>query len=120
MKIKILFATFGLLSQANIFAQSEATESADSEFKKADTELNQIYTEVLGRMPNKVTKAKFVESEKAWLNYRDSDAALFAGVTSHGGSAYSMDLLGNLTEITKQRIQELKRLSKLLRPRHFQ
>ncbi len=90
-----------------VHAQSEATSDAGTWFKKADAELDHIYKKVLSKLTDKQQRTEFTKAEKAWESFRDADAKFRAGVTG-GGSAYTMDYLGNLAEMTEARTKELR------------
>jgi len=92
--------------QAPLIAQSEATTLAESDYKKTDKELNEIYTKILKRIQKK-PKQEFIESQRAWLSFRDLDAKFRAGISSQGGSSYSTDYIAILTELTAQRVIHL-------------
>ena len=86
------------------------TTIADQSFKLADAELNSTYKLLQSRLQSASQKSELTKAQKAWIAFRDSDATFRAGVSSGGGSAYSMDYLANLTELTEQRAKELKAL----------
>ena len=88
--------------------QSDATLLAEDGYKKADAELNQIYNELIGVLKEKRNKDDLSKAQRAWIMFRESDAKARAGITSDGGSAYAMDYLANMTEITQQRIEQLR------------
>jgi uncharacterized protein YecT (DUF1311 family) len=91
-------------------AQSEATAQAEVAFRQVDQELNAAYTALLGKAKARALKNDIREAQRAWLQFRDKEAALQAGVTSQGGSAYTMDYLANRTELTEARIKQLTAL----------
>ncbi|NBV85240.1 MAG: DUF1311 domain-containing protein [Verrucomicrobia bacterium] len=88
-------------------AQSEATILADVEYKKADKELNEIYQKIIKRVQPS-SKQDLIESQRAWLTFRNLDAKVRAGISSQGGSSYSTDYIAILTDLTNQRIASLK------------
>lgn len=104
---------------------SEATDAADNSFQKADAELNTVYEKVIrlldskisnasgnkndrANLANKNAKADLVKAQRAWITFRENEAAARAGVTSQGGSAYAMDYQANMAETTRQRIVQLE------------
>src|SRR2546423_3588373 len=99
--ILILIALFAGLSV--VVAQSEATQIADRDFRRADAALNDVYKQVLARITDKKIKLDLQKAQSAWLRYRDLDASCRAGISSRGGSAYGTDYLGNLTDLTEKR-----------------
>ncbi len=105
-----LVAILGFCSFGMLHAQSEATKLADAEFKRLNAELNQIYKEILDRISDPVRKEELIKSQQQWITFRDADAHFRAAITSEGGSAYSIDYFGNLSELTELRIKHLKAL----------
>lgn len=104
---------------------SEATEAAGNSFQKADAELNTVDEKVIrlldsrisnasdnkndrANLANKHAKTDLVKAQRAWITFREKEAAARAGVTSQGGSAYAMDYQANMTETTRQRIVQLE------------
>ena len=90
--------------------QPSGDDQADQSFKAADAELNRTYKLLQSHLQSAQQKKDLTKAQKAWIAFRDSNAAFRAGVTSGGGSAYSMDYLANLTELTQQRNKQLKAL----------
>jgi len=111
MKSHLHFAAiaihFSLMSCGLVCAQSEATSLAESAYKHSDTQLNEVYKKIVNKIPPNAKQA-FVESQRAWIAFRDLDAKCRAGIASQGGSSYSTDYLAILTELTEQRVAHLK------------
>lgn len=97
------------------YPQSGATLIAESGYKKIDVELNQVYNELIEVLKVKGSKDDIVKAQRAWIAFRESDAKARAGITSDGGSAYSMDYLANMTEMTQQRVEQLKAILKVVK-----
>jgi uncharacterized protein YecT (DUF1311 family) len=104
-----LFLTLILSNSPSIIAlaQSEATTQAEIDYKKSNTELNSLYNKVIKKLPDTLSRTKLVNTQKAWIIFRDLDAKFRAEISSNGGSAYSMDFISNLTDLTNQRITQL-------------
>jgi len=98
---------FSVMSCGLVCAQSEATSLAESAYKHSDTQLNEVYKKIVNKIPPNA-KQGFVESQRAWIAFRDLDAKCRAGIASQGGSSYSTDYLAILTELTEQRVAHLK------------
>lgn len=103
-----IFSIAALLIAPSAFAQSEATLAAERWFRRADADLNRTYTQLQSRLKSPRAKDELAKAQRAWIAFRDSDSAFRAGITSGGGSAYSMDYMGNQAELTEQRTKKLK------------
>ena len=95
-------------------AQVEVKDIAAANFNKAEAKLKVCYEKVLEGTRNKVTKKSLIASQEMWLKYRDHEASFRAGLSSGGGSAYTMDFLGYLTDLTNQRLEDLTKILKML------
>ena len=87
--------------------QSEMNAQARAEFERADTELNKIYNALLTRLPDAESKQKLLDSQRAWIAFRDAEAS-FAADQVRGGSAAPALRYTTMTECTEQRIKQLK------------
>jgi uncharacterized protein YecT (DUF1311 family) len=65
------------LSVAHIYAQTQAAVNAQARagFAQADAELNKIYEALLAKLPDAEGKEKLKQSQRAWLAFRDAEAA---------------------------------------------
>ena len=72
-------------------------------FDQADKELNAAYQQALSGITDSKQKESFVESQKAWVKYRDANVTFFAAryPYSKGGLFFNLDL-------TKKRTAYLK------------
>jgi uncharacterized protein YecT (DUF1311 family) len=52
----------------------------------------------------------FKEAQQKWQSFRDAEASFHAGLTSGGGSAYSVDYQIERLELTRERIKVLKKI----------
>jgi uncharacterized protein YecT (DUF1311 family) len=68
-------------------AQTQAAMNAQAraEFERADADLNKTYEALLAKLPDAETKEKLKQSQRAWLAFRDAEAA-FAADQARGGS----------------------------------
>ena len=98
-----------LIPVAQIHAQTQATMNAQAraEFDQADAELNKIYEALLTKLPDAESKQKLKESQRAWLAFRDAEAA-FVADQARGGSIAPTIRYETMAELTKQRIKQLK------------
>jgi uncharacterized protein YecT (DUF1311 family) len=62
-------------SNANAQSQAEMNCQAAKDFEKADTELNRTYAALMAKVPDAEGKRKLKESQRAWLVFRDAEAA---------------------------------------------
>jgi len=93
----------------HIHAQTQATMNAQgrAEFERADAELNKTYEALLKKLPDEQGKEKLKQSQRAWLAFRDSEAA-FVSDQARGGSMAPAIRYETMTELTQQRIKQLK------------
>ena len=98
-----------LIPVAQMNAQTQASMNAEAraDFKRADAELNKTYEAVLKKLPDDESKRKLKESQRAWLAFRDAEAA-FAADEARGGSMAPTLRYATMTELTQQRIKQLK------------
>jgi len=98
-----------LIPVAEIHAQTQAAMNAQAraEFVKADAELNKIYDAILAKLTDAEGKEKLKQSQRAWLAFRDAEAA-FAADQARGGSMAPTIRYATMTELTQQRIKQLK------------
>ena len=85
---------------------AEMSECNGIEFKKADDELNAVYGKLL-KILDSEGKSRLKESQRAWLNYRDSNANFRADI-NRGGNWEPIRGTEAKTEMTMQRAKELK------------
>lgn len=85
------------------------TRSAVEDFAKADRELNRVY-KVLTRRLDSTSRHKLVTAQRAWLAFRDADAALAGDVEARGGSMEPMLVAFRKQELTEARTRDLRRM----------
>jgi uncharacterized protein YecT (DUF1311 family) len=108
--IAILASAISLLIPvAHVHGQTQAAINAQAraEFVQADAELNKTYEALLTKLPDAGSKQKLKESQRAWLAFRDAEAA-FAADQARGGSMAPTIRHETMTELTQQRIKQLK------------
>ena len=111
--ILVLSALF-TMTLGTLRAQSQSEMNADAEDKadKADKELTAVYQQLLDSMKDDADAQKSLEdAEKAWLDYRDKEAA-FEASSNLGGSIYPMVVSGVAKRLTEERIAYLKHVLK--------
>jgi uncharacterized protein YecT (DUF1311 family) len=80
---------------------------ARAEFEKADADLNKTYDALLAKLTDAEGKEKLKQSQRAWLAFRDAEAA-FAADQVRGGSMAPTIRYETMAELTQQRIKQLK------------
>jgi len=94
-------------SHANAQSQAEMNRQAAKDFEKADADLNSTYAALMAKLPDAESKRKLKESQRAWIAFRDAEAA-FAADQVRGGSAAPVLRWISMTQTTEQRIKQLK------------
>jgi uncharacterized protein YecT (DUF1311 family) len=92
---------------ANGQSQAEMNRTAAKDFEKADAELNRTYATLVAKVPDAEGKEKLKQSQRTWLAFRDPEAA-FASDQARGGSLAPKIRYETMTELTHQRLQQLK------------
>ena len=87
--------------------QSEMNAQARWEFERADAELHKTYDALLARLSDAESKRKLEASQRAWITFRDAQAA-FEADQVRSGSAGPVLRYNSMTESTEQRIKQLK------------
>jgi len=88
--------------------QMDMNVCADKAYRKADGELNALYTKIKQRLAgNAETTKQLVAAQRAWVAFRDAECT-FATSSVSGGSIYPTVYAGCLEDITKARVDDLK------------
>jgi uncharacterized protein YecT (DUF1311 family) len=84
------------------FSYGHASQAGKA-YNDADKELNSTYQKVINLIKNPEEKNLIIESQKAWVRFRDAEVAFHAKYfpASKGG-------LFVATDMTEKRVQELK------------
>ncbi|AFZ23768.1 hypothetical protein Cylst_1484 [Cylindrospermum stagnale PCC 7417] len=90
----------------NAQTQREITQCADLSFKNADKKLNQVYKQLLPKLP-KSRQQKLITAQQAWLKFRDRNCE-FVSSEYEGGTLAPSIYAGCLEQVTKQRTQQLQ------------
>ena len=96
-----------LIPHSHAQTQAAMNVQARAESEQADAELNKTYEALLTRLPDAQGKEKLKQSQRAWLAFRDAEAA-FASDQARGGSMAPTMRYAIMTELTQQRIKQLK------------
>ena len=87
--------------------QPEMNAQARRDFERADAKLNKTYNALLARLPDAESKQKLQDSERAWIAFRDAEVS-FVADQMRGGTGAPVLRYTTMTEITEQRIKQLK------------
>ena len=101
----IVAAPVALHAQSQQEMNAEAAES----FKKADKELNEVYAKVLANLDEEA-KENLKKSQRAWVAWRDAEAAFRADAEARSGSMWPLIHEGVRGQLTKERVKSLKEL----------
>jgi|GEM_PF-2076018 len=110
-------ACFSLIfAQAACGTQSECSEAATTaqmracaaqDYQAADAELNRIYNDLRARLSG-TQRERLVAAQRAWIVFRDRQAAFAAGVAEGGTLAPLLDVSERAT-LTRKRTEQLRR-----------
>lgn len=110
-----LCATLALITihptPANAQSQSEMNREAAREFETADATLNKVYQQLIGKLDDE-GKEKLKVAQRAWVQFRDAQAAFEADKEARGGSMAPLIYNGARKTLTDARIKELQRVRK--------
>lgn len=100
--------------------QIEMNQCAYEAFQKADKELNGVYKELRSKKKDdKIYLDNLKTSQRAWIKFRDAELETIFSCESGDtrmcfGSMYGLLFNGAKTELTQQRVEQLKRYIKEL------
>jgi len=109
MKTKYYFIALLLLCFSNSsFAQTqlEMNETANTNYKKADAQLNKVYKQLMSII-DKNEKLLLIQAERDWVKFRDSHCK-FEASQYEGGSMKPLVYSTCLEAVTRKRIAEIK------------
>ena len=96
--------------RARAQSQSEMNQTAARDFEKADAQLNQVYEKALHTLDAE-GQEKLKVAERAWVQFREAESALAAD-SERGGTLAPLMASTRSTELTQQRIADLKKIIK--------
>jgi uncharacterized protein YecT (DUF1311 family) len=105
-KLLILLVLLNFTSFVSAQTTSEINEQAEKSYKKADTELNSVYKQLMAIL-NKNEKSLLKKTQIDWIKFRDSNCE-FVASEAEGGTLQSSLKIGCLDETTKARVKDLK------------
>jgi uncharacterized protein YecT (DUF1311 family) len=106
-RVALLVSLLVCVTQIQAQTQAAMNAQARAEFVKVDAELNRTYEALLAKLPDAESKEKLKQSQRAWVGFRDAEAA-FAADQARGGSMAPTIRYETMTELTQQRIKQLK------------
>jgi uncharacterized protein YecT (DUF1311 family) len=101
-------AMLGADADEPVQTQVEMNQAAAADFQKADAALNKVYQRIRAAL-DADGQAKLKAAQRAWLAYRDAEAA-FEAAPNEGGSIYPMVVANVKTRLTEARVSELGQL----------
>lgn len=105
LALLLCFTPLALSAQS----QQEMNAKAAESFKKADQELNAVYAKVMANLDDGA-KEHLKKSQRAWVAWRDAEAAFRADAEARGGSLWPLIHEGTRSRLTKERVKGLKEL----------
>jgi uncharacterized protein YecT (DUF1311 family) len=107
--VKLSFILFVLACAPLALAQTqlEMNDKAAAEFAKADKELNEVYAKVIGVLDDQA-KEMLKRSQRAWVAFRDAEAAFRADAEARGGSMWPLVHEGVRGKLTRDRVKALR------------
>ena len=107
MKTCLLLAALLLPRLLHAQSQGAMNVAAQREFAAADKRLNATYEKFIATLDVQ-GKTKLRAAERAWIAYRDAEAAYEADAEARGGSMEPMSYNNSCTALTEARIKHLK------------
>ncbi|HWD13650.1 lysozyme inhibitor LprI family protein [Pseudochrobactrum sp. sp1633] len=90
---------------SNASTQQDMNKCAGQSYSKADARLNKLYKSIQQRLKgDKDTLKLFVNAQRAWIGYRDSECK-FSSSAAADGSIYPLIYSQCLETLTKNRVQ---------------
>jgi uncharacterized protein YecT (DUF1311 family) len=121
---QFLLATFFSILASHVASASQETSSGNpcndamttaqmrecenSRYERSDSELNQVYTELMSRL-NESRQAKLKAAQRAWIQFRDKNTEFMAS-DFEGGSMGPLISIYWLNLMTEHRLSELREM----------
>ena len=110
-RISTVFVLTILLSATHTFAQTqlEMNQDARDDYKKAETELNSIYQQILKEYAADTSFISHLKAaERLWIKFRDAELSMKYPEAEYYGSVQPMCQANYLEQLTRDRIETLK------------
>ena len=98
----------GLLGPLTTASAGTTTENEEA-FKRADSELNTLYQDILASINRPAAKESFVKAQRVWIEFRDAEAGAENAVAVSINATNKEDLQPVKTALTSERTQALQR-----------
>lgn len=95
---------------AEAVTTAEMRSCANAHYQQADAELNRVYRQLVAELSDN-GRSQLKAAQQAWLIFRDKNAAFAATTVTDGTLAPLVETI-ELTTLTQQRIEQLKRYRK--------
>jgi uncharacterized protein YecT (DUF1311 family) len=95
----VILSLFISVMHVQALTQATMNAQARAEFERADSERNKTYEALLTKLSDTESKQKLNESQRAWLAFRDAEAA-FAADQLRGGSMAPTIRYETMAELT--------------------
>lgn len=95
---------------AEAVSTAEMRSCANARYQEVDAELNRVYRQLVSGLSEQ-GRTQLKAAQQAWLIFRDKNAAFTAAVVEDGTLAPMVETT-ELTTLTQQRIEQLKRYLK--------
>lgn len=108
----VLSLVMVLTTSSALYAECSQTETFElkqclqGEYQKADKELNAVYGQTMAKLDAEGKEA-LKKAQRAWIQFRDADAA-FCADRFRGGTYAGAASLECLRDLTNQRVKDLK------------
>jgi uncharacterized protein YecT (DUF1311 family) len=110
-------ASISLKAQEKFKSEHDYLRDQQKAIEQANTALDGIYQRILALMDGRIAagdaiskkvKDTLITAERAWIKWRDAEAAFRAYREAEGGSAYLENLNANLLQLINQRKEFLQ------------
>ena len=89
---------------------AEMRSCANARYQEADSELNRVYRQLMSGL-SLPGREQLKAAQQAWLGFRDKNAAFVAAMAGEGTMVPLVET-AELTTVTRQRVEQLKRYRK--------
>ena len=107
--MKLLFIFLITLCSLVVRAQT-GEEQLYKQLKQSDKELTEVYNKLKAKLGNSKDKTALIESQKAWLKYREANCKFISREESEGGVIANKMKLDCMIQATKERISAINEL----------
>jgi len=111
MKAAVIAVALLTAASASGQTQTQMNRDAGAAFQRADAAMNREWRLTRAYMANdgRTSAALLLDSQRAWLKFRDSQCAV-EGARYDGGSMQPLEIAGCKTRLTNERTAQLRAL----------